>query len=411
MPPRGVLVNIGGILRSGRSIGVNFSTLRAGFRTGNVIARQCGMFHTFQIPLTWFELAKRTVSEITEDDVLGLAAQLAYYFLFALAPAIVCIIALTSLLPFNVLQDLISSISGFAPPDVVQIIRDQLANINQGEHTGLLTFGLLVALWSSSAAMVSIIGALNRAYDIDEARPWWQVRLIAILLTIGAALFIVVAFALVMIGPTFIDRIATEVGLGPAFATVWQIIRFPIALALVALGIGLVFYFAPDAEQDWEWITPGAVLATVLWLLASLGFKFYVANFGSYNESYGSLGGVIILMLWFYISALAILVGAEMNAEIEHASPHGKDVGEKVPGVRKKIGCAAKRAWLAKAKERRERKASQVEEKNDAYAARRLAPAWRPLPRASLAAYAVLGLGLFKQLRKGSSPTRPAATR
>lgn len=347
------------------------------------------MFHTFQLPVPVFEIAKRTIAEFMADDVLGLAAQLAYYFLFALAPAIVCVLALTSYLPFSSIQDLIAALSGFAPPDVVQILRDQLANIAQGEHTGALTFGLLVALWSSSAAMVGIIGALNRAYDIEEARPWWQVRLTAMLLTIGTAVFIVAAFALIIIGPTFIDRLASMVGLGPAFAATWNILRWPAALMLVALGIGLVFYFAPDAEQDWEWITPGAVLATVLWLVASLGFKFYVANFASYNESYGSLGGVIILMLWFYISAVAVLLGAEMNAEIEHASPHGKDPGEKVPGMRKKIGCAAKRAWEQR---RAGRSTASAVRASD----RRPGALLAPPPKASAAAYAVVGYGLMR---------------
>jgi membrane protein len=350
------------------------------------------MLHTFQIPISWFELTKRTIKEFSADDVLGLAAQMAYYFLFALAPAIVCVIAVTSYLPFSSIQELISSLSGFAPPDVVQILRDQLANIAQGEHGGALTLGFLLALWSSSAAMVSIIGALNRAYDLEEARPWWKVRLTAILLTIGVALFVVLAFAFIVIGPTFIDRVASMVGLGPTFATVWNIARWPVALALVALGIGLVYYFAPDAEQDWEWITPGAVVATVLWLVASLGFKFYVANFGNYNESYGSLGGVIIMMLWFYISAVAILLGAEMNAEIEHASPHGKDPGEKVPGERKKLGCAAKRVWEQQQKERQANPPASPSDRRPG----RDVPV---LPKASFTAYAVLGYGLFKQLR------------
>ena len=356
------------------------------------------MFQTFQIPITWSELIKRTFNEFSKDDVLGLAAQMAYYFLFALAPAIVCVIAITSYLPFSSIQELISGLSGFAPADVVQILRDQLTNIAQGEHSGALTFGFLVALWSSSAAMVSIIGALNRAYDIEEGRPWWRVRLSAILLTIGVAIFIVLAFALIVIGPTFIDRIASMVGLGPAFATVWNIARWPVALALVTMGVGLVYYFAPDAEQDWEWITPGAVVATVLWLAASLGFKFYVANFANYNESYGSLGGVIILMLWFYISALAILLGAELNAEIEHASPHGKDPGEKVPGMRKKLGAAAKRAWD---KRKREERLAPPAAPSD----RRPAQGVPVLPRASFTAYAVVGYGLFKQFRK----SKPAA--
>jgi membrane protein len=368
------------------------------------------MLRTFQIPISWFELIKRTFKEFSQDDVLGLAAQMAYYFLFALAPAIVCVLALTSYLPFSSLQEFISSISGFAPPDVVQILRDQLANIAQGEHTGALTFGFLVALWSSSAAMVAIIGALNRAYDIEEARPWWKVRLTAILLTIGVAIFVVLAFAFVVVGPTFIDRIASMVGLGPAFAVTWNLLRWPIALALVALGIGLVYYFAPDAEQDWEWITPGAVVATVLWLAASLGFKFYVANFANYNESYGSLGGVIILMLWFYMTAVAILLGAEMNAEIEHASPYGKDEGEKVPGEKKKIGAAAMRAWEQRRRLGLHGRSSKLpargpEENLTApnHPDRRPSADFPPKRSgAALAAYAVVAVGLWRRLRRKS---------
>jgi membrane protein len=356
------------------------------------------MFRTFDIPLTWQQLLKRTAAEIGNDDVLGLAAQLAYYFLLALVPAIVCVLAFTSFLPQDALQNFIASLSGFAPPDVVQILRDQLLSLSEGEHSGIFTFGLLFALWSSSAAMVSIIGALNTAYDIDEARPWWKVRLTAILLTLGVAIFVVLALALVMIGPSFIDRVASMVGLGPAFTFTWNLLRWPVALTLVAFCIGLVFYFAPDAEQDWEWITPGAVLATVLWLLASLGFKYYVSNFANYNESYGSLGGVIILMLWLYISALAVLTGAEMNAEIEHASPHGKDPGEKVPGQKKKLGFAAKREWEARQKEKRATPARPVERPAAA-----MTELKKPLPKASFAAYAVLAWGLVTQLRKKKS--------
>jgi len=123
------------------------------------------------------------------------------------------------------------------------------------------------------------------------------------------------------------------------------VLQWPIVFVLVTIALALLNYFAPDAEQDWEWITPGAALSTLLWLIASLAFKVYLSNFADYNATYGSLGGVIVLMLWFYISALAVLVGSEMNAEIEHASPYGKDPGEKVPGQRKKIGAAAARAY------------------------------------------------------------------
>jgi membrane protein len=303
------------------------------------------MFRTFQIPISWTELVKRTAKEFNADNCLGLAAQLAYYLLLALVPAIVFLVALASFLPPRLIEQMISSVGTFAAPEMTELLRGQMESIANGEHAGLLTFGFAMALWSSSAAVVAVTDALNRAYDIEEARPWWKIRLNAILLTAGLAVFVLAAFALVIAGPTLADWLAARIGFGPAFTWTWKIVQWPVAFALVAVGLAVLNYFGPDADQDWAWVTPGAVLATLLWLLASLAFKFYVANFGNYNETYGSLGGIIVLMLWFYITGLAILAGAEMNAEIEHASPHGKNPGEKVPGQRKKIGARAARAF------------------------------------------------------------------
>ena len=303
------------------------------------------MLHTFQIPLSWSELAKRTAREMGHDNALGLAAQLAYYLLLALVPALVFMVALTSFFPPRLLDQILNVLQSVAPAEIDRMLRDQIASIAAGEDAGLLTLGFAMALWSSSAAIVAATDALNRAYDIEEGRPWWKVRLQAIALTIGLALFIVVAFGLVLMGPTLASRLAIGGGFGPAFEWGWKILQWPLVFALVATALGILFYFGPDADQDWEWITPGAVLGALLWLAASLLFKLYVANFASYNETYGSLGGVIVLMLWFYLSSLAILAGAEMNAEIEHASPHGKSPGEKVAGERKMIGARAARAF------------------------------------------------------------------
>ena len=303
------------------------------------------MLKVFEIPLSWAELFKRTLKEFSEDNCLGLAAQLAYYLLLALVPALVFLLALFSYFPPSMLQQMIASVGRFAPAEMMALIRDQMSNIAKGENGGLLTFGLAMALWSSSAAVVAITDALNRAYDIDEGRPWWKVRLTAIALTVGLAAFILVAFALVLVGPTLAERVANSAGLGAAFVWTWKIVQWPVVFALVALALAVLNYFGPDADQDWAWVSPGAVLATALWLIASLAFKYYVGNFANYNETYGSLGGVIVLMLWFYISGMAVLAGAEMNAELEHASPHGKDPGEKVPGERKKLGARAARAY------------------------------------------------------------------
>ena len=225
------------------------------------------------------------------------------------------------------------------------MLREQLQQISNADNGGILSLGLLGAVWSSSAALVSIISALNRAYDIDEGRPWWKVRLVAIGLTVGLSVFVLTSLTLVIAGPALADALAQRVGLGAAFVWTWTIVQWPVAFVLIAVALGLVYYFAPDADQDWVWVTPGALLATSVWLLASLLFRVYVVSYGNYQATYGALGGVVALLLWMYLTGLVIVMGAEVNAEIEHASPWGKAPGEKVPGARKKIGAAAERAF------------------------------------------------------------------
>ena len=302
-----------------------------------------------KVPLTWGEVLKRTMRESMADSIMGMSAQLAYYFFFSLFPALLLLIAIASYFPVQTLvDDVFKSMSGFAPPEALGIITEQIQKIRDAKPAGLLTFGIATAVWSSSSAMTAIIATLNSAYDIEEGRPWWKVQLTAILLTIGVALFILISFALVIVGPTLAEKVADWVHLGSAFEWTWKILQWPVVFALAGTGIAMIYYFAPDAEQDWVWLTPGSILATMLWLLASLAFKYYVVNISSYAATYGALGGVMVLMLWFYISGAVILVGAEMNAEIEHASPYGKEPGEKIPGQRRVIGSAAMRAWLAK---------------------------------------------------------------
>ena len=308
------------------------------------------------VPLTWGEILKRTTREAIADNVMGMSAQLAYYFFFSLFPALLLILAIASYFPVQTLVDeLFKAMSGFAPPEGLQIITDQIQKIRTPKPAGLLTFGVAMALWSSSSAMTAIISTLNGAYDIEEGRPWWKVQLTAILLTIGVALFILISFALVIVGPTMAEKVADWVHLGAAFEWTWKILQWPLVFVLACTGIAMIYFFAPDAEQDWVWLTPGSILSTTLWLLVSLAFKYYVVNISSYAATYGALGGVMVLMLWFYISGAAILVGAEMNAEIEHASPYGKEPGEKVPGQRRVLGSAAMRAWNAKKRERGEK--------------------------------------------------------
>ena len=315
------------------------------------------LLHYLDVPLSWREIFKRTLYQaFWKDNCFAMAAQLAYYFFFALFPTLLFLVALASYFPLDTLiDDLFRTMGGLMPPEALQLITDQIIKISGREDAGLMTLGMLLAVSTSSAAMIAIIDTLNNAYDIEEGRPWWKVRLTALALTVGVAIFILVSFALIIAGPTLATRLADSWGLGPIFEWTWKILQWPVVFALASTGIGLIYYFAPDAEQEWIWLTPGSIFATTLWLLASLGFKYYVANWGSYTETYGLIGAVMILLLWFYISGLVILVGAEMNAEIEHASPHGKEPGEKIPGQKHTIGPKAMRAWMARRRHRGEK--------------------------------------------------------
>jgi membrane protein len=350
--------------------------------------------------LTWTDVLRRTYQEFLDDDVLGMAAQLAYYFFLALFPALLFGLALASFFPLQSLtDDLGRTLGPIASPEAVQLIQEQMKRLADADSGGLLTFGALGALWSSSAALVSIVTAVNRAYDIDETRPWWKVRLLAIGLTLGLAFFILTALSLVLAGPTVAEYLGRTTGLGQAFTWAWLVLQWPIALVLVATAIGLVYYFGPDAEQDWAWITPGALIATVLWLLVSLAMKFYVANFTDYNAAYGAIGGVMVLMLWFYVSSIALIAGAEINAEIEHASPHGKAPGQKTPAGRRLLGTRAARAF-AKAGP-----AADAPPRAARPAAAAATPAPQPSPvLGAIAATVILGVQAFNRERKPSEP-------
>ncbi|MGE5815176.1 MAG: YihY/virulence factor BrkB family protein [Acidobacteriota bacterium] len=305
------------------------------------------MLASLRVPIGWYEVLRRTINEsFFKDDVLGMSAQLAYYFFLALFPALLFLISLASFFPVaNLMDEVVNALGRVAPPDVLKFLLDQMKQLSNQQNGGILTFAFLFTIWSSSGAMTSIISTLNSAYDIEEGRPWWKVRIVAVGLTVGAALFILISATLVIAGPELADKVAGMFRLGSAFEWTWKIVQWPIVLALVITAVALVYYFAPDAEQEFVLITPGAVFATTLWIASSLGVRFYVANFGNYNETYGALAGVMILLLWFYVSGLCILMGAEMNAEIEHASPYGKAPGEKVPGEKKRIGVLAAREY------------------------------------------------------------------
>jgi membrane protein len=268
----------------------------------------------------WKPILRATVKEVLDDDAAGLAAQLSYYFFLSLFPTLLALVALASLFPLQNFTDEVSRVlSPVAPRAAVKLITDQMVSIGQQENTGLLSLGLLTAIWSSSAAMGAVVSAMNRAYGITDRRPWWRVRLVAIGLTTALAFFILLSLSLVLAGPQLADYLTRWFGMSVVFAWAWKLLQWPLVFALVSVGIAMIYHFAPHRKRRWLWLTPGSVLATALWLIGSLGFRVYVVKSGSYESAYGTLGGIIVLMLWFYVSGLSIVIGAELDAEIERA--------------------------------------------------------------------------------------------
>jgi membrane protein len=276
------------------------------------------------------ELAKRVWRKVQEDNCAGRAAQLAFYLIFATFPFLLFLTTLLGYIPIpNLMDRIMEYLAPLLPGEAMNLIRDNLHELVTNQKGGLLSIGIAAALWTSSSAFVAIMDNLNRAYDVQEGRPFWKVRGIAILMTIGISIFIAISMALLIFGPQIGGWIASQIGLGAVFETAWNILRWPVIVLLLILAMALIYYFAPDVEQKWKWITPGAVFAVLVTIAASLGFSFYVNNFGSYNKTYGSIGTVIVFLTWLYIIGFVILVGGEINAVIEHASPEGKAPGEK----------------------------------------------------------------------------------
>ena len=270
--------------------------------------------------LTWVELGQRVWHEIEKDELLGRAAQLAYYFLLALFPALLFLTALMGLFPINAsTSEFMRFMQTMLPGDAFSLIQKYLDHVVQGSGGDLISLGILGALWASSSAVTAITEALNVVYGAQETRPFWKVRLMGIALTIGLAGFIILSTALALYGGSIIEWTAELFGLGWAFALTWKLLQWPLIILLMLFAIAVIYYACPNIEQHWRWITPGSVFAVVSWVVVSLGFKLYVTNFWNYNVAYGSIGGVIVLLLWLYLSGLVILIGGELNAQIEGA--------------------------------------------------------------------------------------------
>ena len=277
------------------------------------------------------DFLRRVWARAEEDDILGRSAQLSYYFLLALFPLLLFLITLFGYMAgagSHLRQKLITYLGSVMPDSAFQLVVATINQITNARGGGKLWFGLLAALWAASSGLNALAQALNAAYDVLETRPWWKVRLISIALTVAIAILIISALLIVLYGGRLGHFLATFVHEGYAFTVAWKILQWPIALAFVFVAFSFIYQFGPNVARrsgqrlpasDFRrrWLSPGVVVAVILWLLVSLGFRLYLHFFNSYSATYGSLGAVIILMVWFYLTGAAILLGGEINCELE----------------------------------------------------------------------------------------------
>lgn len=274
-------------------------------------------------------VVKNAVKDFFNHDMTTYASALAYQVFFSLFPFIIFLIALLGFLQLSDFFEWLRQHSQMMlPPEASEQVNKVISDL-QKEQGGILSLGVVVALWSASAAVRATMHALNVAYDVHESRPAWKLYPLSVVYTVGLAAMMVLAAMCLTVGPQAVQWVAQQVGLEQIFVTLWAWLRWPAAFLLLTLAVAIIYYVAPDVEQKFRFISPGALLAVAVWVAASLGFKFYVTNFANYNATYGSIGAIIILLFYFFISSAVLLFGAEINATVEHASPEGKDPGEK----------------------------------------------------------------------------------
>ena len=269
---------------------------------------------------SWWSVLKRTAKEFKEDNLTIWAAALTYFGVLAIFPALLALISIVGLLGSGSTQTLINNLGSVAPGAAKDIITTAIENLQKSQSSAGIFFvvGLAVALWSASGYVAAFMKASNAIYDVEEGRPVWK----TIPVRVGITVVLVVLLALTAVAVVFTGGLADQagkmLGVGSTAVTVWDIVKWPVLLVIVSLMISILYWASPNVKQPgFRWISPGGILAVVLWIIASAAFAFYVANFGSYNKTYGSVAGIIIFLVWLWISNIAILLGAEFNAELE----------------------------------------------------------------------------------------------
>jgi YihY family inner membrane protein len=268
---------------------------------------------------SWWAAVKRTVREFKIDNLKDWAAALTYYSVLSIFPALLVLVSLVDLAGRSTLQSLLDNLGQVAPGSVNQILQAAIRNLQQtrGSAGVLALAGLVAALWSASNYIAAFMRASNAIYDVPEGRPIWKTLPIRIGVTVIVMVLLAVSAVAVVVTGGLADRIGRLLGIGNAVVTIWDIAKWPVLLLVVSFLFALLYWASPNARQGFRWVSPGGILAVVVWVAASVAFALYVANFGSYNKTYGSLASVIIFLVWLWLSNTAILLGAELNAELE----------------------------------------------------------------------------------------------
>jgi|GEM_PF-526351 len=285
--------------------------------------------------LTWREFFRRLWVEFEEDEVTGCAAQLAFYFLFALFPFLFFLVTLAAHLPLEPgsVNLMVERLGPLMPADALGVVREHLRTVAGDTQPRLVTLGIVVALWSSSRGMDAFRRALNLAYDVPEYRPLWHTQGLAILMTVAGSLLIPLAFALFLLGGRVGEWAAQHLHVLNAYHVLWSWLRWPFTAALVMLVLALCYWRLPAVRHRYDFLSPGAVLASLLWLLTTWGFTQYVEHFGRYNVTYGSIGGGVVLLLWLYLTGLIFILGGEVNAILEQAEAEVARAEGRVPDI------------------------------------------------------------------------------
>ncbi|KJK49865.1 ribonuclease [Lentzea aerocolonigenes] len=268
----------------------------------------------------WWGVLKRTVKEFNDDNLTDWAGALTYYAVLSLFPGLIVLTSALALLGETTTQELLKYVDQVAPGQAGDLIKSSVEELQKGQSSaGLLgIIGVLTALWTASGYLGAFMRACNAVYDVEEGRPFWKTVPLRLGLTLGSVVLVSLTLGALVLTGDVADTVGNWLGLGDVVVTVWDIAKWPVILLLVSLAFAVLYWAAPNVRQPgFSWITPGSLLAIVLWALATVGFAVYVANFASYNKTYGSLGGVIVFLVWLWISNIAVLLGAEFDAELE----------------------------------------------------------------------------------------------